>query len=212
MVNSLEFVDYPPKTGQPASGLIVTLHGWGANAQDVESLLPFFNLSDFHFIFPNAPNPYPYSPTGRAWYDLRMENMYQGLTESRDTLIGWLLALEGYTGIPLSRTILSGFSQGGAMTLDVGLKFPFAGLVSMSGYLHPGAATELKDNFPPALIMHGRQDDVVPLQAAINAKTTLESLKVAVDYHEFEMGHEICPEMLVKLRDFIQKVIVKPRS
>ncbi|GAB1538484.1 dienelactone hydrolase family protein [Scytonema sp. NUACC21] len=214
MTSTLKFISVPPQTEQPPKGLIVTLHGWGANAEDVAYLLPFFRLPEYQFIFPNAPYPYPYSAIGKAWYDLRAENLYHGLTESRQQLLDWLLSLESTTGVPLSRTILSGFSQGGAMTLDVGLKLPLAGLVSLSGYLHPNSnkdqiqndsSPELSVNAPlaPVLIMHGTQDTVVPLEAARLARQTLESIGVAVEYHEFDMGHEIRPEMLELLRKFI---------
>lgn len=203
MTNTLEFISVPPTTGQPPKGLIVTLHGWGANAEDVASLSRFFNLPDYQFLFPNAPFPHPNSYVGRAWYDLRTENMYQGLTESRQILTDWLLSLEGNTGMPLSQTILSGFSQGGAMTLDVGLKLPLAGLVSLSGYLHRDIEMQNIASLPPVLIMHGRQDTVVPLQAAVSARKTLESLGATVEYYEFDMGHEIRPEMLELLRNFV---------
>lgn len=206
MTNTLESISFPAKTSQPPKGLIVILHGWGANAEDVASLFPFFNLPDYQFIFPNAPFPYAYSPVGKAWYDLRAENLYQGLPESRQKLINWLENLESSTAVPLSQTILSGFSQGGAMTLDVGLNLPIAGLVSMSGYIHPGAGivnVSKRTNLPPVLIMHGRQDTVVPLQAALKAKETLESLQVAVQYQEFDMGHEITPEMLAVFKNFV---------
>ncbi|WP_017651304.1 alpha/beta hydrolase [Fortiea contorta] len=203
----MQFINISPSSLQPPAGLIVCLHGWGANAEDVASLSPFLNLPDYQYIFPNAPFPYPYSPLGRAWYDLRSENMYQGLPESRQTLTNWLQSLEASTGVPLSRTILSGFSQGGAMTLDVGLNLPLAGLVSMSGYLHHDAVRVNQSNFPPTLIMHGRNDQVVPLLAALKARQTLESLGVAVDYQEFDMGHEISPEMLGSLRNFVVTTI-----
>jgi phospholipase/carboxylesterase len=205
MTNTLDFINIPPKSGQPPKGLIVTLHGWGANAEDVAYLLPFLNLPDYHFLFPNAPFPYPYSSIGRSWYDLRTENMYEGLSQSRQLLTDWLQSLESITGVPLSQTILSGFSQGGAMTLDIGLQFPFAGLVSLSGYLHPGAGKleTPKASLPPILIMHGKQDTVVPLPEAVLARQTLESLGAAVEYHEFDMGHEIRPQTLELLRNFV---------
>ncbi len=182
------------------------MHGWGANAEDVASLLPLLNLPDYQFVLPNAPYPYPYSPVGRAWYDLRVENMYEGLAESRQLLTDFLESLESTTGVPLSRTILCGFSQGGAMTLDVGSKLPLAGLAVMSGYLHPDALTA-KSGIPPTLISHGRYDEVVPLQAALKAQQTLESLGVAVKYHEFDMGHEINPQTLEVLRNFVVNLI-----
>ena len=206
MTNTLEFISVPTATGQPPKGLIVTLHGWGANAEDVASLSQFFNLPDYQFLFPNAPFAHPNSSVGKAWYDLRMENMYQGLVESRQLLTDWLQSLENSTGVPLSRTILSGFSQGGAMTLDIGLKLPLAGLISLSGYLHQdveSVKTQNMASLPPVLIMHGRQDTVVPLQAAVSARKILESLGAVVEYYEFDMGHEIRPEMLELLRNFV---------
>ncbi|MDB9488838.1 alpha/beta hydrolase [Dolichospermum circinale CS-537/01] len=207
MTPVLDFIRVSPPGKQTPKALIVTLHGWGANAQDVASLIPYINLPDYEFLLPNAPYPYPHADTGRAWYDLRTENMYAGLAESKQLLIDWLQSLETNTGIPLSRTILSGFSQGGAMTLDVGLSLPLAGLVVMSGYLHPTVATLNPGNFPPTLIMHGTKDEVVPLQAALKSRDMARSLGVAVEYHEFEMGHEINLPMLEALRTFVVKTI-----
>ncbi|QLE55440.1 alpha/beta hydrolase [Nostoc sp. TCL26-01] len=203
----MQFTTVPPANSQTPAGLIVTLHGWGANADDVASLMPYFNLPDYQFVFPNAPYPYPYSPLGRAWYDLRVENMYEGLAESREQLKNFVLSLESSTGVPLSRTVLSGFSQGGAMTFDVGSKLPLAGLVVMSGYLHPEAIAPDNTNIPPTLILHGRRDEVVPLQAAIKARQTVESLGVPVQYHEFDTGHEINLQMLDVSRNFILQAI-----
>jgi len=200
---SLEVFTVPPITSEVPQGAIVFLHGWGANAQDLASLSPLLNLPEYQFLFPNAPFPHPYVSTGRMWYNL--EDAYQGLAESRQLLIEWLQSLESTTGVSLSRTILSGFSQGGAMTLDVGLNLPLAGLISLSGYLHP--VTQAKTTtYPPVLLVHGRQDNVVPLNAAISAKEQLMQLGVAVQYHEFDMGHEIRPEAIPVIRDFVVTV------
>ncbi|OCQ89689.1 serine esterase [Nostoc sp. MBR 210] len=204
---SLQFINVPPANSQPPVGLIVALHGWGANAEDVASLLPYFQLPNYQFVFPNAPYPHPYSAVGKAWYELRNENMYQGLTESRQLLTEFLQSLESSTGVPLSRTILCGFSQGGAMTLEVGLKLPLAGLVVMSGYLHPDAVPTEQKDIPPTLVMHGTQDEVVPLSAAVKTRETLQSLGFTVDYREFEAGHEINLQMLEALRNFVLTTI-----
>ena len=204
---SLEVISIPPNTGEAPKALIVMLHGWGANSQDLAPLSSLLNLPNYQFLFPNAPFPHPYSSTGRAWYKLMNERSGEGLPESRKMLLDWLQSLEQTTNVPLSRTILSGFSQGGAMTLDIGLTLPFAGLVSMSGYLHPNLTFVGKNSFPPTLIIHGRNDEVVPLAAAINAKETLESMGVTLQYHEFNMGHEIQPPTIELVRNFVTQII-----
>lgn len=198
---SLKAIAVPASEGKEPVGLIVTLHGWGANAQDLASLVPFLNLPDFQFMFPDAPFPHPYSSTGKMWYNLSSQE-HQGYQESRQMLTQWLQSLESSTGVPLSRTILSGFSQGAAMTLDVGLGLPLAGLVALSGYLHPVSYPE-NSKFPPVLIVHGKQDSVVPLKAAVNARDNLTGLGIAVEYHEFDMAHEIRPEVLPVIRNFV---------
>jgi phospholipase/carboxylesterase len=135
------------------------------------------------------------------WYDLGRED-YKGLALSQELLIDWLKSLEGLTGLPLESTILSGFSQGGAMTLDVGLTLPLAGLVCMSGYLHR-TPQDLEPPLPSLLIVHGRQDTVVPLSAAQRVRDYLLNLGAPMQYKEFDMGHEIRPEVLDVIREFI---------
>lgn len=201
---SLKVITVPPTAGKEPVGLIVALHGWGANNKDLASLVPFLNLPDYQFLFPEAPFPHPYTSIGRMWYDLS-NGQHQGYQESRTLLTDWLKSLESSTGVPLSRTILSGFSQGAAMTLDVGLSLPLAGLVALSGYLHP-ISSPANGNFPPVLIVHGRQDSVVPLKAAVSARDNLKALGVSVQYHEFDMAHEIRPEVLPLIRNFVMEV------
>lgn len=135
------------------------------------------------------------------WYDLARED-YKGLSLSQELLTNWLKSLEGSTGVPLESTILSGFSQGGAMALDVGLNLPVAGLICMSGYLHR-TPQDLEPPLPSVLIVHGRQDTVVPLSAAQRVRDYLLNLGAPMQYKEFEMGHEIRPEVLEVIREFI---------
>lgn len=181
--------------------MIVALHGWGANAQNLASVVPLLNLPNYQFMFPDAPFPHPYMSTGKMWYDLSSQKS-QGLPESRKLLKDWLLSLESTTGVPLSRTILSGFSQGAAMTLDIGLSLPLAALVALSGYLHP-ISEPAGGKFPPVLIVHGRQDSVVPLKAGQYTRDSLVALGVSVQYQEFDMEHEIRPEVLAVIRNFV---------
>ena len=198
---SLDVISIPPASGNLPKYLLVALHGWGANAQDLASLSSLFNLSEYQFIFPNAPFPHPQTPSGRAWYSLETKD-YSGLAKSRQLLVEWLQSLEKTTGVPLSRTILSGFSQGGAMTLDVGLNLPLAGLCCLSGYLHSQPVAS-NSTLPPVLIVHGRQDPIVPLKAAQRARDELTALGVTVEYQEFDMGHEVQPPVLTLMQRFI---------
>lgn len=180
---------------------MIFLHGWGADAHDLAPLASVLDLPSYQFLFPNAPFAHPHVAGGRAWYALETSD-YQGLSDSREMLLHWLLSLEKQTGVSLGNTVLAGFSQGGAMTLDVGLSLPLAGLASLSGYLH--SSPQVTANPIPSVFMaHGLQDQAVPIAAARQARDVLTALGVTVDYHEYNMGHEIPLPVLAQLRQFL---------
>ncbi len=196
------------------------LHGWGANYHDLVGLSSYIDQPDYQFFFPNAPFPHPYAPGGRMWYGFPEDFAFhaesdlaeQGdreegkqLAESRRLLTAWLHSLEATTDIPLSRTVLGGFSQGGAMTLDVGSQLPLAALLVMSGYLH-GPLASVDHPLPPTLLVHGRQDPVVPLAAARQTHDRLTRLHTPVTYQEFEMGHEIPADVLDAMQSFLSEI------
>ncbi|MEM7065655.1 MAG: alpha/beta hydrolase [Cyanobacteria bacterium P01_B01_bin.77] len=195
-----------------ASHLLILLHGWGANARDVAGIASYMQLADYQMLFPDAPHPHTLAsgmgaPGGRMWYalpdifDFDQSFTHQSdLQHSRQCLLDWLTALPEKTGIPLEKTILGGFSQGGAMTLDVGMQLPIAGMMILSGYSHGSIATPISPR--PILLVHGRQDPVVPIDQARCNKSELEALSVAVDYHEFTMGHEISLQVLDAAKKF----------
>jgi len=199
---SLTSVSVLPENGLPPQHLLVLLHGWGADANDLSPLASILNLPTYQSLFPHAPFPHPQFSWGRAWYALERQD-YQGLVECRQMLQAWLLSLEAETGIPLERTILGGFSQGAAMALDVGLSLPVAGLCSLSGYLH-FQPQHLPSSPPPIFMVHGQQDMVVPIQAAHQARNELKAIAAQVEYHELAMGHEIPQLVLQLLKTFIE--------
>ncbi|NEO56484.1 MAG: alpha/beta hydrolase [Okeania sp. SIO3B5] len=189
------------------TGLLVLLHGWGANCNDLTPLTTQLNLPDYWFEFPDAPLPHPQVPGGKMWYDL--ENLeFKGLPESRQILIDWLISLESKTGIPLSKTILCGFSQGGAMTMDVGVTLPIAGLIILSGYLHSQLQPS-GEKLPSVLVTHGIQDPVLPIQEGRRTRDTFTNLGANIQYQEFNMGHEIIPEIVKLMRSFVIDTMAK---
>ncbi len=202
----LEIISVPANTDPPA-GVIVLLHGWGANHHDLGDLAPYLNLPEYQFLFPNGIFDHEFSDTGKMWYsfsgagqltDLSMSQ----LATSRQILSEWVQSLPATTGVPLDRTWIAGFSQGGAMTLDIGLDLPVAGLIVLSGYLHPERPKPRQDA-PPVLIIHGRQDDVVPVATARTSQERLTQWGIDLQYQEFDMGHSIVLEVLDLVRTFV---------
>lgn len=211
----LSAITVPAAEGRSPQALLLLLHGWGANAQDVAGLSAYLNLPNYQMSFPDAPFPHPQAFDGKMWYGFPQNfsfintpdfNNNPELMRSRQLLADWIGTITETTGIPLSRTFLGGFSQGGAMTLDVGLQFPFAGLMVLSGYLHTPLSTQVETP-PPVLMVHGRQDPVVPLAAAQQARDRLLALGAKVQYHEFEMGHEIQLGVLEKIQAFVSELV-----
>lgn len=201
----LESIIYPTQSNEAADYLVVMLHGWGANYYDLQPLADLLALPPCRFLFPNAPFEHFQMSTGRAWYALERED-FAGLGESRDRLTQWLQALPDLSGIPPERTAMVGFSQGGAMTLDVGLGFNFAALCSCSGYLHYDPS-DRQGTFSPTLLIHGTQDQIVPLAAAHQAQAALGAIGVPLDYFEFSGGHEIPKAAMVAMRQFLMDTL-----
>jgi len=206
----------------PRASLIV-LHGLGADGHDFEPVcqaLDLRALGGLRFVLPHAP-VIPVTINGgypmRAWYDIRNGALDQredaaGLRQSQ-AAVEALIAREVERGIPASRIVLMGFSQGCAMTLLTGLRHPqrLAGLVGLSGYLplldttaaeHSAANADV-----PIFLAHGRQDQVVPIARAQAARAELERLGYAPQWQDYAMGHEVHPEEIQALQDWLLKVL-----
>jgi phospholipase/carboxylesterase len=201
----LNYRSLPAKLPNPdVHGVIVALHGWGANCDDLISLAPLVGLPNYLWICPEAPFDHP-MPSGKMWYDLQRPDP-EGMSQSCELLSSFLEALPSMTGVALDKTFLLGFSQGGAMTLDVGLGFPLAGLIALSGYLQVTEAEvqELSQyQLPPILIAHGTEDSVVPISVARNTKGLFERLGIQLEYMEYAMSHEIRPEICERIYGFV---------
>ncbi len=207
---SLQALTYGPTDGS-ADCCLVALHGWGANAADLVGLAPYLGLDGVMMVFPDAPWPHPQVPGGRMWYSFPTAHDFRrpynftaqaDLQASQERLKTWLLNLAQTTHIPLERTILAGFSQGGAMTLDVGSQLPLAGQIVLSGYLHspPQAPVSVR----PVMMVHGTVDPVVPIALAYQAREALAALGQPVTWHELAMGHDIPPQVMSLITGFCE--------
>lgn len=153
----------------------------------------------------------------RAWYDIlgtdgpRREDE-AGLRASLE-LVRALIERENARGIPSSRIVLAGFSQGCAMTLLTGLRHGerLAGLAGLSGYLPLAPVTADERSAAnadvPIFLAHGRADPVIPLPRATASRDALQALGYAVEWHEYAMPHSVCPEEIVDLNRWLLGVL-----
>ena len=211
------------ETGPQPVASIIVLHGLGADGND---FVPFTKELDLRsigavrFVFPHA-TVRPVTLNGghamRAWYDILGADLVRredeaGLRQSQ-TAIDALIAKEAGRGIPASRTVLAGFSQGCAMTLLTGLRHPgrLAGLVGMSGYLplagHTAAERSAANRDVPLFLAHGTQDPVVPYPRGVASRDALVALGYPVEWHEYPMPHSVCAQEVVDLNRWLVRVL-----
>jgi phospholipase/carboxylesterase len=183
---------------------LVLLHGWGADAEDLLDLGELLVGPQVSVVALRAPEPHPYG-MGRQWYGLQPIDWSQ-LPGARAALNRRLAALAG--SVPLERTVILGFSQGGAMALDVGSDLPLAGIVACSGYPHHGWEPSASGQpLPPVLLSHGREDPVVPFAAS---EAVLEQLGLAgaeARLLPFSGGHTIDQSVLPQIADFVRGLL-----
>lgn len=176
-----------PASGQSPNGLIVTLHGYGSNGEDLISLAPYWDrlLPDVQFSSPNAPAHVPGFGEMYQWFAIESMDpihLAKGAREAAPVLEAFLEAEMARFGVTKAKTALVGFSQGTMMALQVGLasQEPYAGILGFSGALVGSPAVASK---PPVLLVHGDQDDVVPLAASQMAQQFLSAAGLDARLH-----------------------------
>jgi phospholipase/carboxylesterase len=207
-----------PRSG-PARQLVIFLHGYGADGNDLidigrawQGLLPHAA-----FVSPHAPRPCGQAPAGREWFLLTFRNpdeRWNGVNAAAPGLNGFLDAELKRRSLPPSALALVGFSQGTMMALHVGLRrdVPPAAIVGYSGMLiMPGDvmsetfAAEIKSR-PPVLLIHGDEDQLIPVQAVNHSAQGLAAVEVPVQWHISPgIGHGIDQEGLRQGGEFLAK-------
>jgi len=195
-----------------ADAAVIWLHGLGADGHDFEPVLPWLSLPADHairFVFPHAPQIPVTLNQGMvmpAWYDITETDLARrhdrdGILRSREQLRA-LVERERAQGIDASRIVLAGFSQGGAVALDTGLRHEekLAGILALSTYLVLEDEVEAErasaNAGTPLLQVHGTSDPMVPIARGRAACEQLKGLGYSVQWQEYPMQHEVCPEEL----------------
>ncbi len=202
---------------------VIWMHGLGDSGEGwapIVNELDLAGMPGIRFVFPHA-NMMPVTINGgyvmRSWYDIvhtdlgRQEDE-KGLRESQ-ALVEALIAREKARGIPASRIVLGGFSQGCAMTLQAGLRHPekLAGLMCLSGYLpladKVAAERSAANQDTPIFMVHGTMDPVIPISRATASRDVLAKLGYKVEWHDYPMQHSACAEEVQHVSAWLKKVL-----
>ena len=206
------------ETGSNPTASVIWLHGLGADATDFEPLVPMLDLAaPIRFIFPNAPVR-PITINGgmemRGWYDIDPGAPLAGTKDIQESaaMIRALVEAEIESGIASERIALAGFSQGGVIALEVGLSHPqkLAGIMALSTYLHDHEqVTErigLANVDTPIFMAHGLSDPMIPITRAITSRQALLDLNYHVEWHEYAMGHQVCPQEITHISQWLNSI------
>jgi phospholipase/carboxylesterase len=205
-------------TGANPEAAVIWLHGLGADGHDFEPIVPELRLTKpVRFIFPHAPVRPVTINQGmrmRAWYDIFQfgggPEDDAGLRASQK-LVEDLIAAEKKRG--MSKIVLAGFSQGGAVALQTALRHPerLSAVLALSTYLPLNEtlkAERSKANQDlPIFMAHGQYDDIIPLRRAEQSKQILEQLGYKVEWHVYPMPHSVSPEEIQDLSQFLRRVL-----
>jgi phospholipase/carboxylesterase len=205
----------------PPSATVIWLHGLGADGHDFEPIVSQLGLPkdlSVRFIFPHAPQrsvSINFGAVMRAWFDISQTLAANSdhLAQS-EKLIDQLIQKEIDHGIPASNIILAGFSQGGALALYTGLRYPkpLAGIMSLSGFF-PKENACINNQFStntntPIFLAHGHFDPIVPFHLGKHVLERLKSKNHPVDWHEYPMEHQVCPEEILAVGKWMERVLI----
>lgn len=207
-------------TGADPKGIIIWMHGLGADCWDFVSIVKELGLPadlPLRFIFPQAPSRPITINNGQVmpgWYDISMAELQRkpdeaGVRQSQAS-IDALIAREIGRGVAADKIILAGFSQGGAIALQTGLRYRDAlgGIMALSTYLTlddslAAEATIANANIP-IFMAHGTEDQVIPLSLAQSSRAKMAARGYKIEWHEYPMPHSVCMEEIEDIGAWIQ--------
>jgi phospholipase/carboxylesterase len=214
------------ETGPRPCNAVIWLHGLGADGYDFQPIVPYLGMDSIgatRFVFPHA-HVRPVTINGgmrmRAWYDIRgvevsRDQDEQGIEHSA-ALVRALIRRENERGVPCSRLVLAGFSQGGAIATHVALRYPqkLAGLLALSTYLlFPDRLASERDAANaglPVFIGHGSLDPMVPLAMGQALADTLQALALPVTWRHYPVPHSVSQEEIADAGAWLREILGGP--
>jgi phospholipase/carboxylesterase len=210
------------ETGRAPRSSVIWLHGLGADGHDFEPIVGELTLpaQPIRFVFPHAPMQ-PVTINGgmvmRAWYDIVSEDLSRredaaGVRASQQ-LLETLVAREMARGSPAARIVLAGFSQGGAIALQTGLRYAerLAGIMALSTYLPIAdslpAEAHAANRDVPIFYAHGTQDPIIPMSRAERSRELLTESGYSVEWHPYAMPHAVCAQEIHDIGDWLRRVL-----
>ncbi|MES2805254.1 MAG: alpha/beta fold hydrolase [Bacteroidota bacterium] len=209
---SLEYKIREPKIKLDKNPLILLLHGYGSNEEDLFSFAT--ELPDEYYII-SARAPYDLQYGSYAWYAINFDadqnkfSDHEQAKVSRDIIAGFIDELVANYPIDAAQIALVGFSQGSILSYAVALSYPekVQKVVAMSGYLNLEIVAEdyLKNNFTNLKIFasHGTVDQVIPVEWARKTPAILENLGINITYKEYPVGHGVAPQNFYDFKNWL---------
>jgi phospholipase/carboxylesterase len=210
-------------TGPSPSAAVIWLHGLGADGHDFEPVVPQLmwpGAPDIRFVFPHAPVRPVTLNNGmamRAWYDIvsltgNRDQDQKGIADSvNDTAA--LVRRERERGVDADQIVVAGFSQGGAIALQLAVRYPekLAGLIALSTYMlldHRLENDRHEANKDlPVFVGHGRSDPMVPFMLGEQLAERMRNLGHPVEWHSYPMLHAVCPEEITDLSAWLRTTL-----
>lgn len=213
-MSKLHYLIREPKVVLDKNPLLLLLHGYGSNEEDLFSFAS--ELPDNYFIV-SARAPHPLPPYGNAWYAIdfdanmnKFSNDEQAI-ESRDLIVEFIDELIQKYPIDASNINLIGFSQGAILSYAIALSYPekINKIVALSGYFNQNIMKDGYENNDFSklkfFISHGSVDQVIPVEWARKNPEVLNLLKISNEYHEYNVGHGVAPQNFYDFKMFLEK-------
>ena len=211
---NLHYLIQEPKVKHDKNPLLILLHGYGSNEEDLFSFAT--ELPQDHYVI-SVRAPYNLQPYGHAWYAIHFdadENKFSDNVQAKQSvelIAGFIDEIVKQYPIDTKNVTLVGFSQGAILSYAAALTYPekVAKVVALSGYFNQEIMPEVIDTNAIShlkfFVSHGSVDQVIPVEWARKAKPALENLGVEVQYQEYPVGHGVAPQNFFDFKNWLQR-------